>query len=207
MQEQVAEHRENLRNTRKKYTICILYNQKKRTYSQPQSTIDDHKHNAHGFQCFTRHRRPQDEQICCSYCSCVFRSCMCTWWVLETSPSNHYWQRYEVRQWLIFGWFGGSDMWLARWKLGKKTHPNRGCHHCLMAAMVPSPGHCRMQQLANMLCNRCMLLKLEKFFTFSIHYSSYSKARHIVNLGCQCVCGLDKQAALRERHYQRSLIM
>jgi hypothetical protein len=36
MQEHVAEHREKSRNTcTKKYTICILYNQKKRTYSQP----------------------------------------------------------------------------------------------------------------------------------------------------------------------------
>ncbi len=38
MQEHVAEHRGKKRNTcTKKYTICILYNQKKRTYSQPLS--------------------------------------------------------------------------------------------------------------------------------------------------------------------------
>ncbi len=40
MQEHIAEHREKSEKSRntctKKYTNCILYNQKKRTYSQPQ---------------------------------------------------------------------------------------------------------------------------------------------------------------------------
>ncbi len=48
--------------------------------------------------------------------------CMRTGWVLETSPSDHYWRRYEVGQWLCFEWFWGwgtSNARLARRKLGK----------------------------------------------------------------------------------------
>jgi hypothetical protein len=71
-------------------------------------------------------------------------------WVLETSPSNYsYWWRCEVEQWLIFGWFWGwetSDTQLARWKLGKNTHPNHGGRHHPTAAMVPSPRHRSIKQ-------------------------------------------------------------
>jgi hypothetical protein len=44
----------------------------------------------HGIRCFTRHHYLQDEQIFCLYGSCVFPPCMCTGWLLETTPSNHY---------------------------------------------------------------------------------------------------------------------
>jgi hypothetical protein len=50
---------------------------------------------------------------------------------------------------------------LARRKLGKKTHPNHGGRHCPMATMVSSPQHRRIQQLANMLHDKSVLLKLE----------------------------------------------
>jgi hypothetical protein len=52
-------------------------------------------------------------------------------------------------------------MQLARRKLGKNTHPIHGGCHCPMVAMVPSPQHRRIQQLANMLQNKSMSLKLE----------------------------------------------
>jgi hypothetical protein len=51
-------------------------------------------------------------------------------------------------------------MQLARQKLVKKTHPNHGGRHCPMAAMVPSPRHRRIQQLANILRDKFMPLKL-----------------------------------------------
>jgi hypothetical protein len=38
-----------------------------------------------------------------------------------------------------------------------------------MAAMVPSPQHCLIQQLANMLRNKSMLLKLENIIVFTIN--------------------------------------
>jgi hypothetical protein len=60
-------------------------------------------------------------------------------------------------------------MQLARQKLGKKTHPNHGGCHCLMAAMLPSPRHCCIQQLANMLCNKSMLFKLENIIVFTMY--------------------------------------
>jgi hypothetical protein len=97
---------------------------------------------------------------------------MHTGWVLETSPSNHYWLRYEVGQWLVLEWFGGwgiPDTRLARRKLGKKTHPNHGGHHCPTAAMMPSSQHRQVQQLANMLRNKSMLLKLENITVFTIY--------------------------------------
>ncbi len=154
----------------------------------------------HGFRCFTRHRCPQDEWIFCSNGSCVLWPCMRTGWVLETSPSDHYWRRYEVGQWLIFGWFWGwgtSDTWLARQKLGKKINPNHGGCHCPMAAMVPSPQHCCIQQLANMLHDKSMLLKLENIIIFTTYYSCYFKARRIVDVPCMGVCGLRQWAASR----------
>ncbi len=75
-------------------------------------------------------------------------------------------------QWLVFGWFGGwvtSDTRLPRQKLGKNTHPNHGGRHCLMAAMVPSPRHRRIQQLANMLGDKSMTLKLENIIAFTMY--------------------------------------
>jgi hypothetical protein len=64
-------------------------------------------------------------------------------------------------------------MRLARWKLGKKTHSNHGGHHCPMAAMVPFPRHCRIQQLANMLHDKSMLLKLENIIVFTIYLLAF----------------------------------
>jgi hypothetical protein len=49
---------------------------------------------------------------------------MRTGWLLDVSPSDHYWWRYEVGQWFVFGWFWGwgtLDMQLARRKWGKKN--------------------------------------------------------------------------------------
>jgi hypothetical protein len=78
----------------------------------------------------------------------------------------------DVGQWLIFGWFWGwgtSDTQLTRRKLGKKTHPNHGSRHCPMAAMVPSPQHHQIQQLANMLRNKSVLFKLEKIILCTMY--------------------------------------
>jgi hypothetical protein len=58
--------------------------------------------------------------------------------------------------------------WIWR-KQGKKTHPNYGGRHCPMAAMVPPPRHHHIQQLANMLCNKSMSLKLENIIVFTIN--------------------------------------
>ncbi len=94
-------------------------------------------------------------------------------------------------QWLVFGWFWGwgtSDLQLARQNLGKKTHPNHGGHHRPMVAMVPSPRHRCIQQLANMLRDKSMLLKLENII-FHYVFISYFKARRIVNALCLSVCG------------------
>ncbi len=60
-------------------------------------------------------------------------------------------------------------MQLARRKLAKKTHLNHGGRHCPMAAMVPSPRHRRIQQLANMLHDKFMLLKLENIIVFAMY--------------------------------------
>jgi hypothetical protein len=43
-----------------------------------------------------------------------------------------------------------------------------------MAAMVPSSWHRRIQQLANMLCDKSMLLKLESIIDFTM-YLSFSR--------------------------------
>ena len=64
-------------------------------------------------------------------------------------------------------------MGLARWKLGNNTHPNHGGRHCPMAAMVPSPWHHPIQQLANMLHDKSMLLKLENIFVFFTIYELF----------------------------------
>ncbi len=97
---------------------------------------------------------PQDEWILHSYGACVFRLCMRTGWVLETSPSDHYWWRYEVGQWLVFGWLGGwgtSDTRLARRKLGKNNTlqswrpPLPYGHH---GALPPALPHTKISQHA-----------------------------------------------------------
>ncbi len=162
----------------------------------------------HGFRCFTRHCRPQDEQMFHSYGSCDFWPCMRTGWVLETSPSNHYWRRYEVGQWLVFGWFWGwgtLDTWLARQKLAKKTHPNHDGCCCPMAAMVPSPRHCCIQQLANMLRNKSVI-KIREYYCFYYVFISYFKAQRIIGAPCLSVCGLHQQAALRVSYSQRAVL-
>jgi hypothetical protein len=77
-----------------------------------------------------------------------------------------------VGQWLVFGWFwswGSSDTQLARQKLGENTHPNHGGCHCLMAAMVPSPRHRHIHQLANMLHDKFMSLKLENVIVITLY--------------------------------------
>jgi hypothetical protein len=77
-----------------------------------------------------------------------------------------------VGQWLVFGWFwswGTSDIQLARQKLGKSTHSNHGGRHCQMATMVPSPWHHCIKQLANILCNKSMLLKIENIIVFTMY--------------------------------------
>jgi hypothetical protein len=59
-------------------------------------------------------------------------------------------------------------MQLARWKLGlKKTY--HGGRHLPTAAMVPSPRHYRIQQLANMLHDKSMSLKLENIVVFTMY--------------------------------------
>jgi hypothetical protein len=108
----------------------------------------------------------------------VSSDCACAQdWYLK-HPSEHYCQRYEVGQWLVFGWFWGwgtSDTQLARRKQAKKTHPNHGGCHCPMAVMVPSPRHRRMQQSANVLRNKSLLLKLENIIIFTIYLLQPSK--------------------------------
>ncbi len=139
----------------------------------------------------TRHSRTQVEQICWSYCSCVFQPCIYKGWVLETSLSNHYWRKSEVGQRLVFGWFWGwgtSNTQLTRWKLGKKTHPNHGGHHPPMAAMVLSPRHRLIQQLANMLHNKSVV-KTREYYGFCylldiLRHDALLKCRACVFCGC-----------------------
>ncbi len=84
--------------------VCILYqvesqyiaNSCKGTLEGPQTQLH------HGIRRFTRQHRPQDGQIICSYSADVFRPSIRTGWVLEMSPSDHYWRRYVVGQWLVF---------------------------------------------------------------------------------------------------------
>jgi hypothetical protein len=68
-----------------------------------------------------------------------------------------------------WGFGGTSNTQLARQKLGKKIHPNHGSRHSPTAAMVPSSRHGHIQQLANMLRNKSMLLKLENIIVFTIY--------------------------------------
>jgi hypothetical protein len=92
-----------------------------------------------------------------------------------------------VGQCLVFGWFLGwetLDRQLARWKLGKKTHPNHGGRHCPMAAMVPSLQHHCIQQLVNMLHDKSMLLKLENIIVFLIYLLAILR----IDMPCLSVC-------------------
>jgi hypothetical protein len=74
-------------------------------------------------------------------------------------------------------------MQLARQKLGKKTHPNHGNRHRPMAAMVPSPRHHSIQQLANMLHDKYKSLRLENII-FLLWYS-FAILRHDALLTCR----------------------
>jgi hypothetical protein len=47
-----------------------------------------------------------------------------------------------------------------------------------MAAMVPSPWHHRIQQLANMLRKKSMLLKLENIIVFTIYLLAVQGLMH-----------------------------
>jgi hypothetical protein len=114
-----------------------------------------------------------------------------------------------VGQWLVLGWFGGwgtSDSQLARLKLGKKTHPIQGSQHHPTAAMVPSSWYRHIKQLANMLRDKSMLLKLKNNIVFTIVFISYFKARCIVDVPCLCVWGMHQQAALRVSYSQRAAL-
>jgi hypothetical protein len=69
--------------------------------------------------------------------------------LLETSPSNQYWQKYEVGEW-SWGW-GTSDTQLVRWRLDIKHIPQTwrppspyGCH----GALPPAPLHTTISQHA-----------------------------------------------------------
>ncbi len=128
---------------------------------------------------------------------------MGTW----NNPIRSLLTRYEVGQWLGFGWFwswGTSDMQLARRKLGKKTHPNHGGSHCPIAAMVPYPRHRRIQQLANMMHDKSMTLKLDNIIVFTVYLLAI--LRHDASLthcawmfvGCTVLrVSYSQQAALR----------
>ena len=77
----------------------------------------------------------------------VLRLSIRTGWVLEASPSDHYWRRNEVGQWLIFVWIWGCEApctQLSRWKLGKKKHtPTMAllAPHSHYGAPPPAPRH------------------------------------------------------------------
>jgi hypothetical protein len=53
--------------------------------------------------------------------------------------------------------------------------------------MVPSPQHRHIQQSANMLRDKSMLLKLENIIVFTTIFISYFKARRIVGVPGLCV--------------------
>ncbi len=146
--------------------LQYIANFQKSTIDGPQTQFD------HSFWCFTRLRQPQDERIICSYGTWVVWPCMHIGWVLQASPSNHYWRRHEVGQWLGFGWFWGwgtSDTQLARQKLGKNTsQPWRPPSPYGRHASPPLQRRF-IQQSANMLCNKSMLLKLKNFIVVTIY--------------------------------------
>ncbi len=111
-------------------------------------------------------------------------------------------------QWLVFGWFwswGTLDTRLARWKLGKNTHPNHGGHHRPTAAMVPPPWHHRIKQLANMLHDKSVV-KTREYYCYYYVFISYFMARRIVNAPCLSFCGLRQRAALRVSYSQQAAL-
>ncbi len=141
---------------------------------------------------FTWHCCPQDEQIFCSYGSHIFRPCMCTGLVIEASPSNHYWRRYEVWQWLVLGWFGGYgtlNTQLARQKLGKKHTPQSwrppspyDCHGALLRAQ---PCTAISQHTAQ----QVYVIKTRKYYCFYyllaiLRHDALSTHRACVFAGC-----------------------
>ncbi len=84
------------------------------------------------------------------------------------SPSNHYWMRYEVGQWLVFGWFWGRgtlDKWLARRKLGKNTPQSwrppspYGPH----GDLLPAPPHTAISQHA---AQQVYVVKIRNYYRF-----------------------------------------
>ncbi len=106
------------------YVECTRYG--RNIANLRKSTIDGHKHNltmVSDASPGTTTPKMKKSFVHVAHVSSNCQLCMRTGWVLETSPSNHCWWRYEVGQWLVFGWLGGwgtSDTLLARWKLGKK---------------------------------------------------------------------------------------
>ncbi len=60
-------------------------------------------------------------------------------------------------------------MQLARQKLGINNTPQSWWCRCPKAAVVPSPRHRRIQQLANMLHDKFMSLKLENIIVFTMY--------------------------------------
>jgi hypothetical protein len=163
----------------------------------------------HGFRCFTRHRHPQDERIFRSYGSCVFWLCMRTGWVLEKSPSDHYWRRYEVGQWLVFRWFwvlGTLDMRLARRKLGKRNTPQSwwpllpyGRH----GALLPAPPHTAMSHHA---AQQVYVVKTRKYYCFYYLLAILRHDASSTRLACTCVCGLRQRVVLRVSYSQRAAL-
>jgi hypothetical protein len=64
---------------------------------------------------------------------------MRTGWLLEMSPSDHYWRRYEVGQWLVFGWFWGwgtSDMQFSPVRIDSIYGPVFRPHACQLHAIL-----------------------------------------------------------------------
>jgi hypothetical protein len=77
-----------------------------------------------------------------------------------------------VGQWLGFGWFWGQgtlDMRLTRQKLAKNNTPQSWwppSHYGHHGAFILVPPHTAISQLANMLRDKSMLLKLENIIFF-----------------------------------------
>jgi hypothetical protein len=107
---------------------------------------------------------------------------MGTWNVPIQPLLTEIWGGIGIGFWVVFG-LGTPDTQLARRKLGKNTYPNHGSHHCHMATMVPFSWHRRIQQLANMLHNKSMLLKLENIIVFTIYLLAI--LRHDASLTCR----------------------
>ncbi len=88
----------------------------------------------------------------------------------EVSPSDHYWRRYEVGQWLVFGWFGSwgtLDTQLAWRKLGKNNIPQSwrppspyGSH----GALLPAPPHTAISQHV---AQQVYVVKTRKYYCFN----------------------------------------